>query len=64
VKFIFDEVRKRLTDTLDAHIDSLSWARPETFERYAELCGTIKGLRISIQEVDDVEILVNKQEEQ
>lgn len=64
MKFIFDEILNKLTERLDVHIDALSHGTPESFEQYAEMVGTITGIRLSIQEVGDVQEMVTKQEDE
>jgi hypothetical protein len=63
VKFIFEKVQENLKSQIDGHVEALSWGKAENMTQYGELVGAIKGLRIASQEVADVEILINKQEE-
>jgi hypothetical protein len=62
--FIFEEINKKLSENLEAHVAALSYGKPESFEQYAEMVGVIAGIRRSIEDVQEVYDLLTKQEEQ
>lgn len=63
MKFIFDEIVSNLRENEEAYVEALSYGKPDSFEQYAEMVGTIAGIRHSIQSVEDVYRMMQKQEE-
>ena len=63
-QFIFDEIFKSLEQQVTDHTSALSFGGPKDFPQYTELVGRIHGLRASINLVQDVQEMVNRQEEE
>ena len=63
MRFIFEEVTERLDQLVSDHKEAMSYGGATSFDKYAELVGRIHGLRLAIDEVRDVEIMLNKQED-
>jgi hypothetical protein len=63
-KFVFDEIFKRLEESVDSHATALSYGGPKSFEQYTEVVGRIHGIRLAINDVQDVLDMLDKQEEE
>ena len=64
MKYIFDEIFKKLEDQVKGHSADLSFGGAKDFPAYCERVGVISGIRTSMNEVQDVWEMLKKQEEE
>mgnify|MGYP007114335656 CR=1 FL=1 len=54
---ILDLLRRDMEDEIAAHMDALARGRVEDFPAYKQLVGTISGLSLALNRLNDLQIL-------
>ena len=62
--FVFEEIFKRLEESIENHVTALSYGGPKSYEQYTEVVGRIHGLRMALGDVQDIQEMMAKQEEE